>query len=254
VKVLIVDDEAPARSKLLDLLGGEADITVVGEAENGRQAVEAIREHRPDVVFLDVQMPQLDGFGVVAEVGVEHMPLVVFVTAFDEHALQAFEVHALDYLLKPFAAQRFRTVLARVRQRLRERDAGGLQDRFGHLLEELGRHPRFLQQLLVEREAGREVLVAVSGIDRMRSERNYVRVFTLDGAFRVRGTLTELEERLDPGAFLRINRSEIVRLGAVAELQPWFHGDYRMVLTNGTVLTWSRRYRARSKSAFTLGS
>lgn len=254
VRALIVDDEPPARRKLLDLLGREGDIEVVGEAENGRQAVGAIREHRPDVVFLDVQMPQLDGFGVVAEVGVQHMPLVVFVTAFDEHALRAFEVHALDYLLKPFAAQRFQAVLARVRRRLHERDGGGLQDRVARLLEDLGRQPRFLQQLLVEREAGREVLVPVSAIDRIRSERNYVRVFSPEGAFRVRGTLTKLEERLDPDAFLRINRSDIVRLGAVAELQPWFHGDYRVVLTDGTVLTWSRRYRARSKDAFTIGS
>jgi len=250
VRVLIADDEAPARQKIRDLLGTEADVEILGEAASGPEAVEAIRRLRPDLVFLDIQMPKLDGFGVVAAVGVDAMPLTVFVTAYDEHALQAFEVHALDYLLKPFAAARFKRLLERVRQQLAGGVPSELAGRIDRLLQSLDAGSKYLRQILAEGGREREVLLAVETIDRIQAERNYLRLFTRDGEYLRRGSLGALLERLDPARFLRINRSEIVRLDAIREMQPWFHGDYRVVLKDGTTLSWSRRYRSRTKDAF----
>jgi two-component system LytT family response regulator len=252
IRALLVDDEPPARRKLRDLLAREADFEIVGEAEDGFAAVEAIRAAGPDVVFLDIQMPRLDGFGVIAEVGVEAMPLVVFVTAFDEHAVRAFEVQALDYLLKPFAPSRFQSLLARLRQRIKKKP-DDLDERIGKLLAAVlpaSGAGAPLRQILVERGEGRQALLAVAEIDLIRAEGNYLRFFAHGDETRKRGTLRDLEERLDPAQFVRLNRSEIVRLEAVRELQPWFHGDARVLMRDGTVLTWSRRYRARVEGLF----
>ena len=249
IRALIVDDEPPARRKLRNLLAREADFEVVGEAEDGVAAVEVIRAADPDVVFLDIQMPRLDGFGVIAEVGVEAMPLVVFVTAFDEHAVRAFEVQALDYLLKPFAPSRFQSLLTRLRQRI-DQKPNDLDERIEKLLATVRPPAAALRQILVERGEGRQALLAVAEIDLIRAEGNYLRFFAKGDEARKRGTLRDLEERLDPAQFIRLNRSEIVRLEAIRELQPWFHGDARVLLRDGTVLTWSRRYRARAEGLF----
>jgi two-component system LytT family response regulator len=250
IRALIADDEGPARLKLRRLLEEAGDFEVLGEAADGAEAVEQLRRAPPDVVFLDIQMPRLDGFQVVAEVGIENLPAVVFVTAYDEHALRAFEVQALDYLLKPFSLQRFQQVLRRVRERLAEPAPRDLARRIGRLLETATASGRHLGYLLAERAPGRELLVPVAAVDMVRAERNTVRLVTREGEYLRRDTLTALAERLDPEKFLRINRSEIVRLAAVRELQPWFHGDYRVILHDGSVLTWSRRYRAQSKDRF----
>jgi two-component system, LytTR family, response regulator len=231
VRALIVDDEAPARSKLRRMLGEAADVEIVGEASTGAEAVAGIRSVRPDVVFLDVQMPEFDGFAVIDEIGTGVMPFVVFVTASDEHAVRAFEVEALDYLLKPFAAERLAAVLDRVRVALA---------RGATVMEQ---PKRLLRRLMVEDER-RAVLLAVERIDWFEAAANYVRVHVGGATYQVRGTLAKLAERLDGAEFLRINRSEIVRLDAVREMHPWSHGDYRVVLVDGTTLTWSRRYRA----------
>ena len=249
IRALIVDDEAPARRKLRELLGREADFEVVGEAADGVEAVEALRAAPPDVVFLDIQMPRLDGFGVVQEVGVEEMPLVVFVTAYDEHALRAFEVQALDYLLKPFAPSRFQKLLERLRRQLGQ-GSGDLAQRIDRLLAAVRPTSSALRQILVERGEGRQALLAVSEIDLIRAEGNYLRFFSNGDEYRRRGTLRDLEERLDPHEFVRLNRSEIVRLEAIRELQPWFHGDARVVMRDGAVLTWSRRYRGKVEGVF----
>ncbi len=249
IRTLIVDDEAPARRKIRGLLAREEDFQPVGEAAAGDEAVERIRTLAPDVVFLDIQMPRGDGFQVVEAIGPAAMPVVVFVTAYDEHALRAFEVEALGYLLKPFSQARFQRVLHRLREQLRSRD-DDLASRLERLLRERG-EPAFARQLLVENEPGRERLVAVATMDLIRAQGNRLQIFTnTGGEFYRRGPLTALAERLDPKEFLRINRSEIVRLDAVRELQPWFHGDYRLLLHNGQVLSWSRRYRARDKGRF----
>jgi two-component system, LytTR family, response regulator len=250
IRVLVVDDEAPARRKMRKLLGGETGFEVVGEAADGDEAVRAVLDLGPELVFLDIQMPRRDGFAVVEAIGVERMPLVVFVTAYDEHALRAFEVHAFDYLLKPFAAKRFREVLTRVRRRLEEPVLGDLGERLEKLLAEARPSPRYLSRILLDRSDERQILMPVERIDLIRAERNYLRFVTREGELLRRGTLRELGGRLDPERFLRINRSEIVRLDAIAEISPWFHGDYRIRLHDGTELSWSRRYRARAKAAF----
>ena len=254
MRVAIADDEPPARRRLRDLLASESGVEVVGEAADGREAVALIRQERPDLVFLDVQMPRLDGFGVVAEVGAEAMPRVVFVTAYDEHALRAFEVHAFDYLLKPFSPARFRRTLERARREAAQDMPALLVERLAGLVAAAMGGPGYLRQILVERSPGREVLLGVDTIDLVRAEGNYLRFVCPEGEFLRRGTLADLEERLDPERFLRLNRSELVRLEAVAELQPWFHGDYRVRLKSGALLTWSRRYRARARGRFEPGS
>ena len=252
IRALIADDEAPARRKLRELLRREADFEIVGEAADGVEAVAAIRAAPPDVIFLDIQMPRLDGFGVVAEIGSAAMPRVVFVTAYDEHALRAFEVEALDYLLKPFSPSRFQRLLDRIRRQI-DHDPGDLNQRIDRLLAAVrpaagaGSLPR---QILVERGEGRQALLAVGEIDVIRAEGNYLRFVSRGEEYRRRGTLREIEERLDPAQFVRLNRSEIVRLEAVRELQPWFHGDARVILKDGSVLTWSRRYRTRVEGVF----
>jgi two-component system LytT family response regulator len=261
IRALIADDEAPARRKLRALLAREDGFEIVAEAADGAEAVAAIRRTAPDVVFLDIQMPRLDGFGVVAEVGADAMPLVVFVTAFDQYALRAFEVQALDYLLKPFAPSRLHNLAERLRRQLAPRAtvagtaaaatepqaASDLARRLEGLLAALRPVHSYPRQVLVDRDAGRQTLLAVDEIDLVRAEGNYLTFLSARGRYRRRGTLRDLEERLDPARFLRINRSEIVRLEAIREVQPWFHGDARVLLQDGSVLAWSRRYRARAE-------
>ncbi|HEY8549283.1 MAG TPA: response regulator [Vicinamibacterales bacterium] len=253
MRVLIVDDEAPARRKLRRLLEAEDGVEIVGEASDGREAVEAIGTHEPDVVFLDIQMPVLDGFGVIEQIGVDNMPRVVFVTAYDEHALRAFEVQAVDYLLKPIAPQRFSQVIARLAREI-ARDAKPSAESASRLAAAVasGDAAPFLRRLLVH-QGERARLLNVEAIDWIEADRNVLTLHAGAAVHTVRGTLSDLEARLDPAKFLRISRSAIVRLDAIDELQPWFHGDYRVILRDGTTLTWSRRYRARDRHAFEIG-
>ncbi len=251
MRVLVVDDEAPARRRLVRMLRAVGDADVVGEAGSGHEAVAAIRALAPDLVFLDVQMPGLDGFQVIEAVGVDDMPTVVFVTAFDAHALRAFEVQALDYLLKPFPPERLAAVIARVRARLAE-PATRVTGR-----EPLAAAPREvpsrvlppLQRLLVS-DGDRDMLLPVTRIDRFEAQGNYVRVHVADRVHLVRQTISAIEARLEPGRFLRANRSTLIRVDAIGEIQPWFHGDRRLVLKDGSVHMWSRRYRARDRESF----
>jgi two-component system LytT family response regulator len=264
LRTLIVDDEAPARRKLRRLLDAQPDVEILADAPNGRAAVESIRAQTPDLVFLDIQMPPPNGFGVIDALGRDRAPDVIFVTAFDEHALRAFEVRALDYLLKPYPPERFHAVLSHVRSRFgpsraspgvspEPRDANDVVVKLAQLLEQVGVRQRYLRRVLVHREpdeGGRAYLLAVERIDRVAAERNYIRLHTAGDAFLLRSTISAFAERLDPAQFMRISRSDVVRLDAIKELHPWFHGDYRVVLTDGTTLTWSRRYRAESASEF----
>jgi two-component system LytT family response regulator len=247
IRALVADDEPPARAKLRRFLEAEPDFALAGEAGSGTEAVAAVREMAPDVVFLDVQMPGMDGFGVVSALAAEdRLPHVVFVTAFDEHAVRAFEVRALDYLLKPFTPDRFSAVLDRVREQVR-RGAGAAGERLRDLVGAPA--PRYLSRLLVE-TGGRSVFLAVDRIDRVEAQRNYVRLHAGGATYLLRAGIGEMEARLDPAAFLRISRGDIVRIDAIREVHPWFHGDQRVVMADGTTLAWSRRFRAKQASAF----
>ena len=242
LRVVLVDDEPLVRRGIRAFLAEERDVEVVGEARNGAEAVSAIEALSPDLVFLDVQMPGLDGFGVVAEVGLDRMPAVVFVTAFDEYALRAFDVHAVDYLLKPFDEPRFRTALARARQRVGARAGDRSSPDLAALLAELRPRAEYAERLLVKGNE-RVVVVSVDDVDYVEAADNYVRLQTRGGRHLMRETIKGLEARLDPRRFARIHRSTIVNLGRVRELQPLFNGEMAVVLKDGTTLTMSRGYR-----------
>ncbi len=247
LRVLIVDDEAPARRRLATLLAADSTVEVIGEAEDGLSAVAQVTALAPDLVLLDIRMPGLDGFEVIDALG-NAMPPVIFVTAFEEHALRAFDVRAIDYLLKPVEPARLRAGIARVRQ---QRDATAADRRARHaaVAAVAAEQVRPLQRILAQDVDGGVALVSVEDLVLARAQRNYVTLRTAAGEFRVRGTIATLEERLDATHFLRVNRSDIVRLDAITRLGPWSHGDYRIELP-GIALLWSRRYRARDAAQF----
>jgi two-component system LytT family response regulator len=247
VRILIADDEPPARAKLRRFLAADPEISVAGEAASGTEAVEMIERLRPDLVFLDIQMPGADGFGVLQAIDPAALPHVVFVTAYDEYALRAFEVHAVDYLLKPFDADRFRTALARAKERVRARLPAGddaLNERIRRVLAEARPAPAYLERVLV-RTGTRAVFLRTDEVDWLEAEENYVRLHAGRESYLVRGTLAGLEERLDPARFIRVHRSHIVNLASIRELHPWSHGDWMIVLRDGRELMLSRRYRDR---------
>jgi two-component system, LytTR family, response regulator len=247
IRVLLVDDESLAREMLREMLQDDPQVTIVGESCNGREAVEAIRTHSPDLIFLDVQMPELGGFEVLEALGKE-LPRVIFVTAYDKYAVRAFEVHALDYLLKPFDQERFDVSWQRARaQILRDRD-GGTDQRILALLEEMKAGNKYLERLVIK-ASGRIYFLETAEIDWIEAEGNYVSVHSAKKSHLLRETISSLESQLDPKKFLRIHRSSIVRIDRIQELQPWFHGEYRIILQNGTQLTLSRNYRDRLQEA-----
>jgi two-component system LytT family response regulator len=245
LRVFVVDDEAPARRKLLRFLAADSEVEVVGEAVNGREAVTGIRRTHPDLLLLDVQMPDFDGFEVVKQLA-PPLPRIVFVTAFDQYAIQAFDVHAFGYLLKPFDQPRFRKVLDDAKQQARVHNSSSStsEEALRKLLADVDRGRRAPSRLVVE-QGERTFFVAPDEIDWIESERNYLLIHTGDKTYTLRGTLDAMEERLDRAEFVRINRSAIVRLDAVRELQKWFHGEYKVILKSGASLTWTRRYLGR---------
>ncbi len=246
IRSLIVDDEPHARSRLHQLLKQEHDFQVIGECTNGEQAVECIIRDKPDLVFLDMQMPKLNGLEVCARVLAAEIPppLVVFVTAYDEYALKAFEVHAVDYLLKPFDLQRFKKTLAHVQETLRRSQPGAAVSPLPKLLETLRPETRKLERL-VFKQSGKIILVRTETIDWLEADGNYVRIHAQGEAHYVRETLAGLEAQLAPQQFARISRSTLVNLEKIKELQPMFYGDYAVMLHNGSKLTLSRHYRTR---------
>lgn len=249
IRVLIVDDEPAARNALRRLLKQDPQVVVVGEARHGREAVRALEQDGIDLVFLDIQMPDLDGFGVVGAVGAQHMPAIIFVTAFDRHALHAFDVHALDYLLKPFTDERFHEALERAKSTVRQGRLSDASRKLAAMLAELGGDatptapPGGHITRLAVRDGGRVNLLPVRDIDWVEAERDYVRVHVGTKAYVIRETTTHLEGQLDPVRFVRIHRSTIVNIERVKELQPMFKGEYVVVLQDGTALKLSRGYR-----------
>jgi two-component system LytT family response regulator len=240
IGAIIVDDEELARGLIREMLRKHPDIEVLAECANGFEAVKAVAERQPGLLFLDVQMPKLDGFEVLELIGAD-VP-VIFVTAYDTYAMRAFDVHAVDYLLKPFDEDRFRTALARARSRLRERRADTLDQRLEAVLSALRAREQYADRLLVKSE-GRVTVVQVEDVDWIEAADNYARVHTARGRYLVREPIKSLERKLDPRHFARVHRSAIVNLARVRELQPMFGGEYVIILSTGTKLTLSRGYR-----------
>lgn len=273
LRVAVVDDEELARGLVLEHLAAHPDVTVVAECANGLEAIEAVATHAPDLVFLDVQMPDLDGFGVVSALGEpEAMPAIVFVTAYNEYAVKAFDVNAVDYVLKPFDGERFRSAFQRARTTLEQKNSAEAGRRIKALLEEvLGEQraqalanagatgvpaaaqvtnvprARYLDRLMVKHD-GRVFFVKVADVDWFEASGNYVRVHVGRVSHLIRETMHGIEAQLDPNLFARIHRAVIVNMDRIRELQPWFAGDYIVILRDGRQLKLSRTYREALQS------
>ncbi|HNV75563.1 MAG TPA: LytTR family DNA-binding domain-containing protein [Gemmatimonadaceae bacterium] len=270
IRVLVVDDEPIARRRVRRLLRLEPDVDVIDEVGSGGEAIAAIKQERPDLVLLDVQMPDVDGFGVVGALGAEQMPPTIFVTAFNEYAVRAFDVNAIDYLLKPYDPERFRSAFQRARSHLErissaeqgrkiralleqvlgeDRTSAALADRPAQPMGGQAAMPRtrFLDRLMVKHD-GRVFFVKVSDVDWFEASGNYVRVHTGKVSHLIRETMHHVEAQLDPSMFVRIHRAVIVNIDRIKELQPWFAGDYVVILRDGRQLKLSRTYREHLQS------
>jgi two-component system, LytTR family, response regulator len=242
IRAVIVDDEPLARRRIRGLLVEAGDVDVVAECANGREAIQAIEASPPDLLFLDIQMPELDGFDVLRAIGVGHVPVVIFVTAYDQFALRAFEAHALDYLLKPFDDERFEAALQRARERIRQQQGGDLDRRLRALLQEVRGDRGYLRRLVVP-TGPRSVFVRTEEIDWIEAERNYIRLHVGGRTHLLRENLSRIESALDPAAFCRIHRSTIVNVDRIQSVESLFGGEYQVVLHDGTKLTSGRSYR-----------
>ena len=246
VRVLVVDDEPLGRERVIELLRREPNVEIVGEASDGAAAVEAIRALRPNIVFLDVQMPRMNGLEVVRAIGAEHMPTTVFVTAFDKHALAAFDLAAVDYLVKPFDDERFEQAFRRARRAATASDAAVLRDQLLTLLQGTGgappEKPGYLERIAVE-SRGKVRFVPVKDVDYIVASGPYAELYTGDRRFLIRESMQNLEDRLDPSKFMRVHRSAIVRLERVDVLHKGPGGDYEVQLKGGARLRVSRSKR-----------
>ena len=246
IRALIVDDEPLAREWVRSAVAEDPELEVLGECGNGFEAAETIRRLKPDLVFLDVQMPGLDGFGVLEALSPEEIPAVVFVTAFDQYAVRAFEAQAVDYLMKPFSKERVEEAVRRVRELVKGRSLDDFRESISRLVEKIRRDRSFPEWVLLKAE-GKNVFVKVRDIDWIESSRNNVRIHVGATIYLLHETTSAIASRLDPRKFLRIHRSSIVNIERIKELHPWFNGDYAVVLRDGTQLTLSSSYRDRLK-------
>jgi two-component system, LytTR family, response regulator len=242
LRAMIVDDEPLARTRIKRMLENIGSIEIVGECSNGREATEQIPQIQPDLLLLDIQMPEMDGFEVLKALNSKY-PYVIFVTAYDQYAVRAFEVFALDYLLKPFNEARLEKAITRAREQIELKNDANFTDQISKLVEEL-KEKSHLDRLVMKDER-RIWFVPVQTIDWIEAEGKYVNVHVGKDAHLLRESLTALENKLNPKLFARIHRSSIVNVERIKELQPWFHGDYRVILNNGTELILSRTYRKR---------
>jgi two-component system LytT family response regulator len=226
------------------LLGTDLDFEIIGECGNGREAISEILAQNPQLIFLDVQMPEINGFDVIEAISETHLPMVVFVTAYDKYAVRAFEVHALDYLLKPFDRKRFDKAIEQVKLRLKSEDSGALNSRTLALLEAFRDQTNYLERFIIK-TGGRVFFIKTEEIDWLEAEGKYVRLHTGKDSHLLREAIGNIEARLDPKKFLRIHRSHIVNIERIKELEPWFHNEYRVILRDGTKLMMSRSCRKR---------
>lgn len=240
-RVLIVDDEPLARHRIRELLKGDREIEKIGEARNGSEAIEAITAHAPDIVFLDVQMPDMDGFEVLKALAVKSMPLIIFVTAYDQHAIRAFDVHAIDYLMKPFDRKRFAKALDHAKAQMKRTNEPDTE-RIMKLLGELNVGARYLDRFSVK-NGGTVLFVRAEDVNSIEAEGNYVRLNLANSSYLLRDTINNIESQIDPRTFVRIHRRTIVNMNRVKELQTCGRGDSRVVLHSGASHTLSRGYR-----------
>jgi two-component system LytT family response regulator len=244
IRVLIVDDEVLARERVRDLLSRHTDIHIIGECANGDEAATVLQHISADIMFLDVQMPEADGFEAIEAIPPARLPYIIFISAFDHYAVRAFELNALDYLLKPFDRERFEKTLTRARTAINSRKDESLGDRLISVLETVKTNPSHLERLIVKNN-GHVCFVKAEEIDWIEAEGNYVRLHTARESHLLRETISALENCLDPKKFLRVHRSTIINIDRVKEMQSWFHGEYRIIMQSGAELMLSRNYRDR---------
>lgn len=244
IRAIIVDDEPLGRTVIREMLRRDQDFAVVGECANGHEAINVIQDERPDLIFLDVQMPEIDGFEVLAALRDDQLPMVIFVTAYDQYAVSAFEVHAVDYLLKPFDRERFGKALQRAKAQLQREQPTDVSQRILALLEEQRVKPKYLERLVIKTN-GRIFFLKTEEIDWISAEGNYVNLHVKKDSYLLRETISNLEVQLDPQRFARIHRSQIVNLDRIRELRHWSHGEYQVILHSGEELMLSRSYREK---------
>lgn len=249
IRTLIVDDEPLARDRVRRFLRDQKEIDIIGECGNGIDAVKTIKSEKPDLVFLDIQMPEKTGFEVIKSLGQATLPTVIFVTAYDHYALQAFEVHALDYLLKPFNKDRFHLAVGRAREHIESRRRGNLDERLVSLIESIGTEKKYLERLVVK-SVGRVFFLKTEEIDYIEAAGNYLKLHVGRESHMIRETMNGIEVKLDPAQFMRIHRSTVVNVDRIKELHPMFSGDYSVILRDGTELALSRNYRERFLDIF----
>jgi two-component system LytT family response regulator len=247
IRAVIVDDEPLGRTVIREMLRRDPDFSVVGECANGHEAIAAISDERPDLVFLDVQMPEVDGFAVLAGLEAERLPMIIFVTAYDQYAVSAFDHHAVDYLLKPFDRERFGKALQRAKLQLQREsasDVSNINRRILALLEEQRARTKYLERLVIKTN-GRVFFLKTEEIDWISAEGNYVNLHVKKDSYLLRETISSLEVQLDPQKFARIHRSQIVNIDRIRELRHWSHGEYQVILHDGSELMLSRSYREK---------
>jgi two-component system, LytTR family, response regulator len=242
IKALIADDEALARKFIRRMLKDDHDVEIVGECTNGKEAVAVIRKQNPDLIFLDVQMPEMDGFAVLEAVGVERLPEIIFATAYEQYAIRAFELHALDYLLKPFDQVRFKEAIKHAKERFRSARQNDGRIQINALLESIKNKPQYLERLVIK-AGGRITFLNTDEINWIEADDKYVHLHTSKASPMVRQTLSAMEAQLDPKKFRRVHRSAIVNVERIKELQPLFSGEHSILLEDGTKLTLSRNYK-----------
>lgn len=242
VRVLIVDDEPLAREKIRRMVEDDPEMEIIGECVNGREAVTAVQSLLPDLMLLDVEMPEFDGFAVLEALKSSHLPLVIFITASDHYAVRAFKIHALDYLLKPFDRERFAAAIEHAKTHLRQARKEHLNERLLDLLKQIETGSKHLERLFLKTD-GRVFILRTADVDWIEAEGNYVNIHTASKSYLLRESIGKLEAQLDPKEFARIHRSTIINLRRIKELQSWSHGEYRVILHDGMQLMLSRSYR-----------
>jgi len=242
IRTLVVDDEPLACKRLVKLLNEEEDVEVIEVCANGKEAIDEINDKDPDLVFLDIQMPEINGFEVLQHIESDRVPAIIFLTAYDEYALKAFEVHALDYLMKPFNKARFQGSLQRAKNTIKSNGKSEVGEKVENLLEYLNPQHDSLSRILIK-TSSRYFFLKADEIDWIESAGNYVRIHSGKNNYLIRETMINMEKKLDADKFFRIHRSTIINVEKVKELEQWFHGDYQVIMYNDEKLTMSRNYK-----------